>query len=80
MTEACIAGDVSLLQRWAKRGVSVSNAEPLVEAAANGQLDAVRVLLWELGADVSELYDCFSPLYVAAQYGHEHVVRYLLKE
>jgi hypothetical protein len=50
---ACVAGDMSLLRQWAKRGIRVTSAKPLCQAAANDRLDVVRVLVMELGADVS---------------------------
>jgi ankyrin repeat protein len=58
----------------------VSSAQPLCNAAANGKLDAVRLLLWELGADVNQLLNDCSALCAAAQMGHEHVVWCLVKE
>jgi ankyrin repeat protein len=58
----------------------VSTAEPLVQAAANGKLAVVRLLLLELGAEVTQLYEGFTALYVAAQEGHECVVRCIVQE
>jgi ankyrin repeat protein len=49
-------------------------------AAGHGKLDAVRLLLKELGADARLLHNGYTASYVAAQYGHEHVVRCLVKE
>jgi hypothetical protein len=66
IVQACSLGDMSLLQRWARRGVRVMSAEPLLTAAGCGKLDAVRLLLQELGADASLLHNGFTALCVAA--------------
>jgi ankyrin repeat protein len=58
----------------------VTSAEPLCRAAAYGKLDVVRLLLRELGADVSHLDRGVTALYAAAQNGHEHVVRAFVQE
>jgi hypothetical protein len=79
IVQACTAGDVSLLRRWARRGIVVISTEPLFCAAATGKLDAVRVLVRELGADVNQACDGVTALHTAAYWGHEHVVRCLVK-
>jgi ankyrin repeat protein len=71
---------VSQLVQWAKGGVKVGSAEPLLKAAGSGKLDAGRILLKELGANVSQLHNGYTALCVAAQEGHEHVVRALVQE
>jgi ankyrin repeat protein len=58
----------------------VNGADPLCNAAAYGKLDVVRLLLREVGADISQLFDGRSALYAAAEEGHEHVVRALVNE
>jgi hypothetical protein len=80
IVQACVAGDVSLLRQWAKRGIQVTSAEPLIVAAWHGKLDAVRILSRELCAGVNLLFIGYTTLCVAAQVGHEHVVRCLLGE
>jgi hypothetical protein len=40
----------------------------------------VRLLIRELGADVSQLHYNFTALCFAARYRHEHLVRSLVKE
>jgi ankyrin repeat protein len=80
IVQACVAGEMSLLRRWAMRGIRVTSARPISLAAAAGKLDVVRLLLRELGADVSQSFNGFAVLRVAAQAGHEHVVRCLVHE
>jgi hypothetical protein len=80
IVQACATGDMGLLRQWAKRGIRFSSAEPLFQAAGRGKLDVVRLLLRELGADVGLLHDGFPALCMAAQEGHEHVVRCLVQE
>jgi ankyrin repeat protein len=59
----------------------VVSAEPLYNAAGYGWLQAVRILVKELGADVNQAtIDGCTPLYVAAQLGHLSVVQCLIKE
>jgi hypothetical protein len=59
----------------------VTSAKPLVVAAGNGKLDAVQILLKEMGANANQAQaDGFIVLCVAAQMGHEQDVRCLVKE
>jgi hypothetical protein len=53
---ACVEGDVPLMPQWVKGGVRVTSAEPLCRAAANGKLVVMRILVDEMGADVSLFY------------------------
>jgi ankyrin repeat protein len=46
----------------------------------NGKLDVVRLLVMELGANVSQLYDGTTALCAAALNGHKHVVLALVQE
>jgi ankyrin repeat protein len=80
IVQACRAGDMDLLRQWAKRGIRVTSATPLCATASNGKLDAVRLLVMELGADVTQLHNGFTALCIAAHRGHEHVVRALVQE
>jgi ankyrin repeat protein len=78
--QACIEGDVGLLRQWARRGVRVTSTFPLYKAVVHGKLDVVRLLMTELGADASLLYNGYTVLGVAAMEGHAHVVRCLVQE
>jgi ankyrin repeat protein len=77
---ASFNGDMDLLRRLARRGIRVSSALPLCRAAENGKLDAVRLLVKEMGADVGQVHKDFTALRVAALEGQEHVVRCLVLE
>jgi hypothetical protein len=60
LTEATGAGDVDSLTIWARQGVRVTSAEPLFVAARGSysavfrQLEVVRLLVQQMGANVSE--------------------------
>jgi hypothetical protein len=64
MINACKAGDVTQLRRWARQGVRVVGAGPLCHAASRGLLDVCRILIKELGADVHKAdTGGFSPVF-----------------
>jgi hypothetical protein len=69
IVECCSVGDVPQLQRWARQGVRVVSAGPLYHAAGYGMLEAVRVLIKELGAKSKQALLGATPLYMAAQEG-----------
>jgi hypothetical protein len=81
LVDACIGGDMALLQRWVRRGIRVSSAEPLCQAALHGKIDVVRYLVSDLSADVNQADDQgFTPLCIAAENGYLAVMRCLVKE
>jgi hypothetical protein len=50
----CKKGDITKLRLWISLGVNVLfSALPLISAAASGQIDVMRYLVKELGADVN---------------------------
>jgi hypothetical protein len=55
IVDARIAGNVDQLRRWHLSGINVLfSAEPLVEAASYAQLDMLRFLVQELGANANQ--------------------------
>jgi ankyrin repeat protein len=89
--EACRAGDLMKLRRWARQGVRVATAKPLRIAVTNGFLDVIRCLVMELGADVDQdtpfrgsaagdRQVVATPLFIAAGLGLLLVVNCLVKE
>jgi hypothetical protein len=68
------------LQRWAKRGIRVSSGLPLVHAAGFVNVDVMRFLVNDLGADVNQAINDCTPLYAAAQECHLDSVRCLANE
>ena len=60
---------------------SIANNDYLITAARQGRLDTTRLLIEAYGANVNHinLHD-ESPLYVACQFGHTRIVKYLLKK
>jgi ankyrin repeat protein len=54
IVKAASVGDMIKLQRWASQGVQVESMQPLIFGAREGNLDAVRCLLNELGAGVNQ--------------------------
>jgi hypothetical protein len=53
LTQAARVRDLKSLTRWARQGVRVTTAEPLVVAVQGRHLDAMRCLVQKLGADVN---------------------------
>jgi hypothetical protein len=81
VVQCCVAGDTNRLRRWGKLGFRVRTAQPLFQAAANGMVDVIRLLVKELGADINLATDNgFTPLLMAAQEGQVAVVMCLAKE
>jgi ankyrin repeat protein len=79
--QCAIAGDTTKLRRWARQGVRVFTAQPLCQAALAGNLDVVKCLIKELGADVSQgAQKGFTALHAAAQGGHTAILLYLVKK
>jgi hypothetical protein len=81
LLRACVRGDISLLLRWARRGIRVTSAEPLCNAVLQGKHEVVQCLVRELGADVNQAnVDDYTPLYIASERGNLKMVRYLAIE
>jgi hypothetical protein len=71
--QCCVDGDNTQLRRWARQGVRVVSAVPLCAMAQLNNLDVLRILINELGADVNKavagykiprrtvLFPCTSP-------------------
>jgi ankyrin repeat protein len=79
IAEAARAGDVESLTVWASQGVRVTSGWPLCVAARGGRLKAVRFLVRELGADVNQYWDGYTPLLSATSCGALAVVRCLVE-
>jgi hypothetical protein len=61
--DACRSRDLAKIRRWGYQGVRVTTAEPLSIAIRLGNLDVIRCLVMDLGADVSQRdADGFKPL------------------
>jgi hypothetical protein len=54
VTEAARAGDLEQLQEWARQGVRVASAEPLLAAVMGSSVEVAMCLVLELGADVNQ--------------------------
>jgi hypothetical protein len=82
IVDACRFGDLAQLQRWGQQGVRVRTCVPLLAAAANGNLDVMRYLVVELGADVTQAEDegGQAALHIACHGGRLNIVRCLLNE
>jgi hypothetical protein len=81
LTYAARAGDLESLTSWARQGVRVTTAEPLYVANTEGQLEVVRCLVQQMGADVNQV-DLYgdTPLIVAAVSGILDLVLLLVME
>jgi hypothetical protein len=81
IVEACAAGNLSLLRRWGRRGIRVVSPGPLLEVVLRNDLDMMRCLVMELGADVNQMRDDGArQTTVAAELGSIEVMRCLVKE
>jgi hypothetical protein len=81
LISAARAGDLESLMMWARQGVRVASAEPLVAAAHGGHLEAMRCLVRELGADVNQATRSGStPLVFAARRNDLALVHFLVEE
>jgi ankyrin repeat protein len=81
IVQACYRGNMALLRRWERRGIRVSSAEPLCQAAARGKLDMMRYLVSDLGADVNQADDQKNtPLSIASKDRHLAVIRCLVND
>jgi hypothetical protein len=54
LTLAARAGDLESLTTWARQGVRVATARPLILAIRGGHLKAAQFLVQKLGADVNQ--------------------------
>jgi ankyrin repeat protein len=81
LTEAARVGDLDSLTIWARQGVRVTFALPLIAAAASGRIDVLQCLVRELGADVNYqvIQSGVTPLTAAAQTDNLAVVRCLVE-
>jgi ankyrin repeat protein len=80
LTEAARVGDLDSLTIWARQGVRVTFALPLIAAAVGGHLDVLRCLVRELGADVNQaIRSGVTPLTAAALSKNVAVVRCLVE-
>jgi ankyrin repeat protein len=79
--KAVMGDDIAQLRHWARQGLRVTSALPLVHAVLLGKLGIAQCLVQELGADVNEANgEGYTPLYVAAGKGDLAMVRCLVKE
>jgi hypothetical protein len=80
LTEAARAGDLEQLRKLARQGGRVTTLAPLVVAVEGGhcQLEVLRCLVQELGANVNQL-NGDTPLTIAAPHGSPPVVRCLVE-
>jgi hypothetical protein len=81
ITHASEAGDLVSLTQWARQGVRVATAVPLICAARSGIVEVVRILVTKVGADVNDKRgdDGTTALFVAALNGHLDIVRCLVE-
>jgi hypothetical protein len=80
LTEAAKAGDLERLTIWAGQGVRIVTGRPLLYAIGGGQLEVVRLLVNELGADINQSPPSgVTPLMVAAWNGRLAVVQCLVE-
>jgi tripartite-type tricarboxylate transporter receptor subunit TctC len=71
LVEAAQVGDLESLMIWARQGVRVACAEPLVAAARGGHHEAMRCLVRELGADINQAnWSGSTPLIAAVRGNH----------
>lgn len=76
--QASRSGDLERLRPWARQGVRVTTAAPLIFAAEGGFLNVVIILVTELGADTNEEYDGPTALLCAAFRGNVDIVHRLV--
>jgi ankyrin repeat protein len=78
----CKDGDITKLRLWNSLGVNLLYSEsPLIRAVGHGQVDVVRYLVEEVGADVNRAtVRGLTPLIMAAVTGNVIMLRYLGKE
>jgi ankyrin repeat protein len=77
---AARAGDLESLTVWAEQGVQVTTARPLCVAVGGRYLEVVRLLVWELGADVNQASHGLTPLLLAAKRNNLTMVQCLVDE
>jgi ankyrin repeat protein len=81
ITNACRVRDLVKLRRWGRQGVRVTNAEPLLIAVKGGNLEVLRCLVTDLGADVNHGdANGNTPLHFAALDNILDVIRCLVTE
>jgi hypothetical protein len=77
LIDAARAGDLENLTIWARQGVRVVTILPLLIATGKGNLEVLRWLVQELGADVDQEYRETTPLIDAADRGNLAIARCL---
>jgi ankyrin repeat protein len=79
LTKEAGIGDLERLTLRARQGVRVTSGEPLYAAVCSRdvQLEVLRCLVRELGADVRQTHTGDTPLIVAARWGSLTVMRCL---
>jgi hypothetical protein len=81
VTEACVAGDLKKLLRYARQGVRVVTGEPLCSSVQGGLIEVVCCVVKELGADVNQTDKRgYTPLGIAAYHGNVEMVRCLVTD
>lgn len=80
LVEAAQVGDLESLMIWARQGVRVTTAEPLLGAGRCHHLEVMRCLVQELGADVKQAPSGYSPLLMAVAIGNLAMVRLLVMD
>jgi ankyrin repeat protein len=80
ITDMCTNGDILCLRRHLKRGGIAVGARSLCNAAAYSRMEITRFLVTEDGMDVNTTYKGFFSFYIAAQYGHLVLVRFVGEE
>jgi hypothetical protein len=80
--EAVERGDIAQLRRWGRLGLRITSGQPLVRALVKGNLDALRCLVKDLGADVNQADrgPTLQPLHIAVHLGNIDMVHCLVNE
>jgi ankyrin repeat protein len=80
LTEVALAGDLNRLTIWAQQGVRVTSGYPLYSAARGGYSAVARLLVEQMGANVSQgMPRGPTPLSIAGFKGNLAVLRCLVE-